>query len=164
MNTLTVALAESLVVTALFAVPSFAEDEEALKDLTAVIALHGLPCGQVVTAKVQAENDYAAACKDGNKYHVYLMLRGGWLSRSRSERGAEPWCEVAEAASSMDSALVSSIRNNFAERISSMSARADPEFRAVLQLEIIAALDENRSGPGACTDCGANRRAFAGAR
>jgi hypothetical protein len=77
MNTLTVALAQSLVVTAFFAVPSFAEDEEALKkDLTAVIALHGLPCGQVVTAKVQGENDYAASCKDGNKYHVYLNAAG----------------------------------------------------------------------------------------
>jgi len=77
MNTLTVALAQTLVVTAFFAVPLFAEDEEALKkDLTAVIALHGLPCGQVVTAKVQAENDYAASCKDGNKYHVYLNAAG----------------------------------------------------------------------------------------
>ena len=73
MNTLTSAWAQSLVVAAFLAVPSFADDEEALKkDLTAVIALHGLPCGQVVAVKVQAENDYAATCKDGNKYHVYL--------------------------------------------------------------------------------------------
>ncbi len=77
MNKLTVALAQSLVVAACFAVPSFAEDEEALKkDLTAVIALHGLPCGQVVAVKVQAENDYGATCKDGNKYRVYLNAAG----------------------------------------------------------------------------------------
>ena len=77
MNKLTVAFAQSLVVAALFAGPSFADDEEALKkDLTAVIALHGLPCGQVVAVKVQAENDYAASCKDGNKYHVYLNDAG----------------------------------------------------------------------------------------
>ena len=77
MNRLTVALAQSLVVAAFFAVPSFADDEEALKkDLTAVIALHGLPCGQVVAVKVQAENDYAASCKDGNRYHVYLNAEG----------------------------------------------------------------------------------------
>jgi hypothetical protein len=25
---------------------------------------------------VQAENDYAASCKDGNKYHVYLNDAG----------------------------------------------------------------------------------------
>jgi hypothetical protein len=77
MNTLKVAFAQSLVVAAFFAGPSFADDEEALKkDLTAVIALHGLPCGQVVAVKVQAENDYAASCKDGNKYRVYLNDAG----------------------------------------------------------------------------------------
>jgi hypothetical protein len=77
MNTLTVALAQSLVVAAFFAGPPFADDDEALKkDLTAVIALHGLPCGQVVAIKVQAENDYAASCKDGNKYRVYLSEAG----------------------------------------------------------------------------------------
>ena len=77
MNRLTVALAQSLVVVAFFALPSFADDDEALKkDLTAVIALHGLPCGQVVAVKVQAENDYAASCKDGNKYRVYLNAAG----------------------------------------------------------------------------------------
>jgi hypothetical protein len=77
MNRLTMALAQSLVVGVFFAVPLIADDEEALKkDLTAVIALHGLPCGQVVAVKVQAENDYAASCKDGNKYHVYLNDAG----------------------------------------------------------------------------------------
>ena len=73
MNKLTMALAQSLVVAALFVVPSLSDDDEALKkDLTAVIALHGLPCGQVVAVKVLAESDYAASCEDGNRYHVYL--------------------------------------------------------------------------------------------
>ena len=77
MKRLTVALAQSLVVAAFFVVLSFAQDEEALKrDLTAVIALHGLPCGQVVAVKVQAENDYAATCKDGNTYRVFLNAAG----------------------------------------------------------------------------------------
>jgi hypothetical protein len=77
MNRLTAALARSLVVAALFAASSSAGDDEALKkDLTAVIALHGLPCGQVVAVKVQAENDYAASCKDGNKYRVYMNAGG----------------------------------------------------------------------------------------
>ncbi|RPI49861.1 MAG: hypothetical protein EHM55_22790 [Acidobacteria bacterium] len=72
-----VVLAQSLVLAAFFAMPSFADDEEALKkDLTAVIALHGLPCGEVIAAKVLAENDYAASCKDGNKYRVYLNAAG----------------------------------------------------------------------------------------
>ena len=70
MSTLTLAVAHSLVVAALLAVPTFAsQDEELRKDLTAVIALHGLPCGEVVAVTVQAENDYLASCKDGNKYH-----------------------------------------------------------------------------------------------
>ena len=73
MNTPTAVLTRSLVVLALFAVPSFAQDEEALKkDLTAVIALHGLPCGKVIAVKVLAESDYAASCEDRNKYRVYL--------------------------------------------------------------------------------------------
>ena len=37
-----------------------------------MIALHGLPCGQVIAAKELAESDYAASCKDGNRYRVYL--------------------------------------------------------------------------------------------
>jgi len=77
MNRRTVVLAHSLVVATLFAVQSPAEDEEALKkDLTAVIALQGLPCGQVVAVTVQAENDYAVSCKDENKYRVYLNAAG----------------------------------------------------------------------------------------
>ena len=70
-------LAGSLVVVTFLALASPAQDDEALKkDLTAVIALHGLPCGQVVAAEVLAENDYAASCKDGNNYHVYLNAEG----------------------------------------------------------------------------------------
>ena len=77
MTRLTVVLAHVVVVTAFCTMPSFAADDEALKkDLTAVIALHGLPCGQVVAVQVQAENDYAASCQDGNKYHVYLNAAG----------------------------------------------------------------------------------------
>ena len=76
MKKLTVLLALAFVA-ALPAVASLAQDEEALKkDLTAVIALHGKPCGEVVAVKVLAENDYAASCKDGNKYRVYLNAEG----------------------------------------------------------------------------------------
>ena len=76
MKKLTVLLALAFVA-ALPDVASLAQDEEALKkDLTAVIALHGKPCGEVVAVKVLAENDYAASCKDGNKYRVYLNAEG----------------------------------------------------------------------------------------
>jgi len=77
MNKLTMAVAQLSVVAAFFAGPSIADDEEALKkDLTAVIALHGLPCGEVVAVKVLAESDYSATCKDKHKYHVYLDAAG----------------------------------------------------------------------------------------
>jgi hypothetical protein len=77
MNKPIAVLAQLLFVAASFAVPSFAADEEALKkDLTAVIALQGLPCGEVVAVTAQAENDYAVSCKDDNKYRVYLNAEG----------------------------------------------------------------------------------------
>ena len=77
MNTRTAALAQSLVALALLAVPALAQDDEALrKDLTAVIALQGLPCGQVVTVSETAKSDYAVSCKDGNRYRVYLNAEG----------------------------------------------------------------------------------------
>ena len=77
MNKRTVAFIQSLFLAAFFAVPSLAAEDEALKkDLTAVIALQGFPCGQVVSVKTQAENDYAVSCKDENKYRVYLNAAG----------------------------------------------------------------------------------------
>jgi len=77
MKRFTLVFAQSLLVAALLAAPSFAQDEEALKkDLTSVIALHGLPCGEVVAVKVQAESNYLASCKDGNRYHVYENEKG----------------------------------------------------------------------------------------
>ena len=78
MNTFTLAIAQWFALAALLVVPSFGgdQDEALKKDLTAVIALHGLPCGEVVAVKIQGDNDYAASCKDGNNYHVYLTKDG----------------------------------------------------------------------------------------
>jgi len=53
-----------------------AEDVTLLKDLTAVIMLLGMPCGQVVGAKQQAANDHIASCENGNRYRVYLNAAG----------------------------------------------------------------------------------------
>jgi hypothetical protein len=53
--------------------PTLAADESAvLKDLTAVIALQGLPCGQVVSVTKQEDNDHVASCQDGSRYHVFV--------------------------------------------------------------------------------------------
>ena len=53
-----------------------ADDPAVLKDLTAVIALQGQPCGQVVTATKQGDNDYIASCQDGSRYRVFVNAQG----------------------------------------------------------------------------------------
>ena len=66
-----------VVMTTLFAGPALAADDASvLKDLTAVIALHALPCGQVVSVVRQDDSDYIASCQDGNRYRVSLTSQG----------------------------------------------------------------------------------------
>jgi len=60
-----------------------AEDPVLLRDLTSVIALLGLPCGQVVSAKKLKDNDHIATCKDGNVYRVYLNPEGRVVADKR---------------------------------------------------------------------------------
>ena len=61
----------------LLATPASAADDAATrKDLAAVIALQGLPCGEVISVKTQGDNDHIASCKDGNRYHVFLNSTG----------------------------------------------------------------------------------------
>ena len=61
----------------LFAGSSPAADDVALlKDLTSVIMLLGMPCGEVVSARQQAANDHVASCKNGNRYRVFLNTEG----------------------------------------------------------------------------------------
>jgi len=62
---------------ALFSGPSPAAGDAALlKDLTWVIMLLGMPCGQVVSAKRQADNDHIASCENGNRYRVFVNAEG----------------------------------------------------------------------------------------
>lgn len=61
----------------LFTAPApAAEDPALLKDLTAVLMLLAKPCGDVVSAKRQADNDHIATCKDGNRYRVFVDAAG----------------------------------------------------------------------------------------
>lgn len=53
-----------------------AEEGALLKDLTSVIALLALPCGQVVKAERRGDNDYLAICRDGNRYRVFQNAQG----------------------------------------------------------------------------------------
>jgi hypothetical protein len=66
-----------IVTTTLFTgIARAADDISTAKDLTAVIALHGQPCGQVIGVKEQGDNDYIASCQDGNRYRVFLNAEG----------------------------------------------------------------------------------------
>jgi hypothetical protein len=51
-------------------------DVPVAKDLAAVIALQGLPCGKVVSAAQQGEDDYVASCEDGHRYRVFVSAEG----------------------------------------------------------------------------------------
>ena len=53
-----------------------ASDVTVMQDLTAVIALQGLPCGRVVSATQGGEDDYTASCEDGNRYRVFVNADG----------------------------------------------------------------------------------------
>ena len=53
-----------------------AEDAALLRDLTSVIALLGLPCGQVASAKRLKDDDHVATCRDGNRYRVFINAEG----------------------------------------------------------------------------------------
>lgn len=55
---------------------ALADDTSTRKDLTSVIALQGLPCGQVTDVKTLGDNDYIASCQDGNRYHVFVNAQG----------------------------------------------------------------------------------------
>ncbi|MGL6111828.1 MAG: hypothetical protein ACRC2B_17190 [Rubrivivax sp.] len=60
-----------------------AEDAALLKDLTSVIALLGLPCGQVVAAQRLNDNDHVATCLDGNRYRVFIDAEGKVVARKQ---------------------------------------------------------------------------------
>lgn len=64
--------------------PAYAADSSALaKDLTASIALLGLPCGQVVSVSPLGERDNLATCSDGNRYRVYVNAQGRVTAEKR---------------------------------------------------------------------------------
>ena len=71
----TTALALSAAVTLGYAGIGAAADDLG-KDLGATIALQGKPCDKVVDAKRNADSDYIATCKDGNRYHVFVDSNG----------------------------------------------------------------------------------------
>jgi hypothetical protein len=61
-----------------------ADDAALLKDLTSVIALLGLPCGQVVSATPLKNDDHVALCQDGNRYRVFINAAGRVVAQKQS--------------------------------------------------------------------------------
>jgi hypothetical protein len=77
MNHRSIALASLICAMAFADTAALAADDAATrKDLAAVIALQGLPCGEVVGVKTQGDNDHVATCKNGIRYHVFLNSTG----------------------------------------------------------------------------------------
>jgi len=67
----------TLTLAALFAGAAPAADGvPLLKDLTSVIMLLGMPCGQVVSARRQSDTDHIASCSNGERYRVYVNGAG----------------------------------------------------------------------------------------
>lgn len=70
-------LRTALACTLLLPLPLLAANDPAqLRDLTAVIALQGLPCGEVTSYEMKGERDFIATCKDGNRYRVFVSAEG----------------------------------------------------------------------------------------
>jgi hypothetical protein len=42
-----------------------------------------MPCGQVVSAKRQADNDHIASCENGNRYRVFVSAEGRAVAQKR---------------------------------------------------------------------------------
>ncbi len=77
MNKRVTGFARPFLIAACVASPALAADDASVKkDLFTVITLQGLPCGEVVSVTSRGENDHVAACKDGNRYHVFVNAQG----------------------------------------------------------------------------------------
>jgi hypothetical protein len=53
-----------------------AADEPLGKDLKVTIVLHGYACDEIASSKRNADSDYTATCKDGNRYNVFVNPQG----------------------------------------------------------------------------------------
>jgi len=56
--------------------PALGADDPIGKDLKATIVLHGYPCNEIADATRNADSDYTATCKDGNRYRIFVNAQG----------------------------------------------------------------------------------------
>ena len=57
-------------------VERLAAQDPVLQDLKVTIALQGYPCDEIVNAQRNADSDYTATCRDGNRYRVFVNAQG----------------------------------------------------------------------------------------
>lgn len=62
---------------------SAAQDVALLKDLTSALMVLGMPCGEVVSAKRQTDNDHIATCKSGNRYRIFVNPEGRLVAQKQ---------------------------------------------------------------------------------
>ena len=60
-----------------------AQDVALLKDLTSVIMLLDMPCGQVVGAKRQTDTDHIASCENGSRYRIFVNTVGRVVAKKQ---------------------------------------------------------------------------------
>jgi hypothetical protein len=59
------------------AIPAMAANSAPVgDDLKATVVLHGYACDQVASTKRNGDSDYLVACKDGNRYRVFVDPHG----------------------------------------------------------------------------------------
>lgn len=71
-----VAVTMTVIASASLAVEEAPRDVPITSDLAAVIALQGLPCGKVLSARQLGADEYVATCEDGNSYRVFVNAEG----------------------------------------------------------------------------------------
>lgn len=59
-----------------------AGEVELHRDLTSVLMLLGLPCGQVIGATPQGEDAHVVECSNGSRYRVFLDADGRVVARA----------------------------------------------------------------------------------
>ena len=58
------------------ALPTATTEATVSQDLKTTIILQGKTCDEVIDVKRNADSNYVAACKDGNRYHIFVDTQG----------------------------------------------------------------------------------------
>jgi hypothetical protein len=66
-----------IIMTACWGLRVFAAEAPSIgQDLKATIVLQGQSCDQIANSRRNGDSDYLVACKNGNRYHVFVNAQG----------------------------------------------------------------------------------------